>query len=93
MHANLQQICLKALALSCVNRVFLVKSTFDEAGVPPVKWSTNWAYAEEFRKWEDLEAEEKENGHYFASFSEALVLKQVILGHRCETTRAQLAAV
>jgi len=44
----------------------------------------DWRYEDECRVWIDLTRHEPDNGLYFCSFDEHMVLSSVILGARCE---------
>lgn len=52
----------------------------------------HWKYENEFRAFVTLENIDHESGLYFADFSEQLALREVIVGARCNVTRAQLAS-
>lgn len=51
----------------------------------------HWRYEEEYRCFVSLE-DRAANGLYFCDFSEELRLKEVIVGHRCEMSRDDVAA-
>lgn len=44
----------------------------------------DWRYEDEVRLFVELDHDTKESGNYFYSFSDNLVLCEIILGHRCE---------
>jgi Protein of unknown function (DUF2971) len=46
----------------------------------------HWAYEKEIRVLVELAKAQKERSHYFYSFSEEMVLKEIILGHLCSVT-------
>jgi DUF2971 family protein len=51
----------------------------------------HWLYEHEIRCWSSLEKPEGEKNLRFVTFSDKLKLVEVILGTRCDTTRAQIA--
>ncbi len=51
-----------------------------------------WAYEKEWRVYTDLREPEKD-GRYFASFSDELVLREVLLGERCKLTTTSIATL
>lgn len=52
--------------------------------------SSHWRYEDEVRCFVALETADPESGYYFADFSEALVLREVIVGHNSIISRADL---
>lgn len=50
-----------------------------------------WRYEGEFRVMADLKDQEKD-GHYYADFGETLLLREVIIGVRCETSQQEVAS-
>jgi hypothetical protein len=48
----------------------------------------HWSYEKEVRAWTSLE--DKENGRYFMPFSEKLKLAEVILGEKCDLSKAAI---
>jgi Protein of unknown function (DUF2971) len=50
----------------------------------------HWLYEHEIRCWSSLEKAEGEENLRFVKFSDKLKLVEVILGARCDTTRAQI---
>jgi hypothetical protein len=53
-----------------------------------------WRYEGEFRVMADLKEQEKD-GHYYyyyADFGETLLLREVIIGVRCETSQQEVAS-
>lgn len=50
----------------------------------------DWKYEEEVRLFVELGEHPKESGSYFYSFSDRLVLREIILGPRCEIPLAKL---
>lgn len=53
---------------------------------------THWRYENEVRCFVGLDPEDCENGLYFMPFSEQLALREVIVGHCADISRAELAA-
>lgn len=49
-----------------------------------------WCYETEYRTFCELEEKDPATGLHFLPFSERMKLAQVILGHRCTVTRAEL---
>lgn len=49
-----------------------------------------WRYENEYRVISELR-EKDTDGHYYADFGESLVLREVIIGVRCETSRREVA--
>ncbi|WP_417705701.1 DUF2971 domain-containing protein [Rheinheimera aquimaris] len=52
---------------------------------------THWKYENEYRAFVTLEEADEKTGHYFAEFSERLILKQVIVGAESSISRKQLS--
>jgi len=51
---------------------------------------SDWKYEEEIRLFVELDHKTRESGSYFYSFSETLVLREIILGPRCEIPIAKV---
>lgn len=50
----------------------------------------HWLYESETRLFTALDVQDPETGHYFANFSDKMVLKEVIVGPLCKIKRDEL---
>lgn len=53
----------------------------------------HWVYEDEIRMFVDLRDPTKENGMFFLPYCKALVLKEIIIGPRCDFTKQQLLKI
>lgn len=65
-----------------LNEIFMKKLLFTKF--------IHWKYEQEYRAYISLE--EEIGGLYYADFSDSFVLRRVIIGDKCQLTRAQISA-
>lgn len=51
---------------------------------------SDWKYEKEYRSFYDLDTLQKEGGNYFVGFSPDLILKEVVLGWKCEHSISEI---
>jgi hypothetical protein len=49
-----------------------------------------WRYEGEYRVMADLQDKDQNDGHYYAEFGDHMILREVIIGVRCETSQKEV---